>query len=71
MKVTGETFSFIQKEKKSRRGKMYNAFKLSAKGPLLNRTLESFLVNTEGVIFHYLFIIKKISQIKRQSKNNL
>jgi len=39
-----------------------------AKGPLLDRTLESFLVNTEGVIFHYLFIMKKISQVKRQSR---
>jgi len=29
MKVTGETFSFIQKEKKSRRGKMLQALKLS------------------------------------------
>jgi len=31
MKVTGETFSFIQKEKKSRRGKMLNVSKLSGK----------------------------------------
>jgi len=31
MKVTGETFSFIQKEKKSRRGKMPKASKLSGK----------------------------------------
>jgi len=31
MKVTGETFSFIQKEKKSRRGKMPQAPKLSGK----------------------------------------
>jgi len=29
MKVTGETFSFIQKEKKSRRGKIPKVFKLS------------------------------------------
>jgi hypothetical protein len=42
-----------------------------AKGPLLDRTLESFLINTEGVIFHYLSIMKKISQVKRQSRNNL
>jgi len=31
MKVTGETFSFLQKEKKSRRGKMPQASKLSGK----------------------------------------
>jgi len=31
MKVTGETFSFIQKEKKSRRGKIPKVFKLSGK----------------------------------------
>jgi len=29
MKVTGETFSFLQKEKKSRRGKIPKVFKLS------------------------------------------
>jgi len=39
-----------------------------AKGPLLDRTLESFLINTEGVIFLYLYIMKKISQVKRQSR---
>ncbi|MCK4308532.1 MAG: hypothetical protein KAW42_00940 [Candidatus Atribacteria bacterium] len=42
-----------------------------AKGPLLDRTLESFLINTEGVIFRYISIMKKISQVKRQSRNNL
>jgi hypothetical protein len=42
-----------------------------AKGPLLDRTLESFLINTKGVIFRYLSIMKKISQVKRQSRNNL
>jgi len=31
MKVTGETFSFLQKEKKSRRGKISKVFKLSGK----------------------------------------
>ena len=31
MKVTGETFSFIQQEKKSRRGKIPKVFKLSGK----------------------------------------
>ena len=31
MKVTRETFSFIQKEKKSRRGKVPKVFKLSGK----------------------------------------
>jgi len=31
MKVTGETFSFLQKEKKSRRGKIPKVFKLSGK----------------------------------------
>lgn len=40
-----------------------------AKGPLLDRTLESFLINTEGVIFHRSSV-KKISQVKRQSRKN-
>jgi len=31
MKVTGETFSFMQKEKRSRRGKILKILKLSAK----------------------------------------
>jgi len=31
MKVTGETFSSLQKEKKSRRGKIPKVFKLSGK----------------------------------------
>jgi hypothetical protein len=31
MKVTGETFSFILKKKKSRRGKMLKTSKLSGK----------------------------------------
>jgi len=31
MKVTGETFSFIQKEKKRRRGKILKVSKLSGK----------------------------------------
>jgi hypothetical protein len=31
MKVTGETFSFLQKEKKTRRGKMPQASKLLSK----------------------------------------
>jgi len=31
MKVTGETFSFLQREKKSRRGKIPKVFKLSGK----------------------------------------
>jgi len=31
MKVTGETFSFLQKEKKSRRGKIPKVLKLSGK----------------------------------------
>jgi len=39
-----------------------------AKGPLLDRTLESFLINTEGAIFRYLLIMKKISQVKGQSR---
>jgi len=31
MKVTGETFSFSKKEKRSRRGKMRKEFKLTGK----------------------------------------
>jgi len=31
MKVTGETFSFIKRKKKSRRGKILNVSKLSGK----------------------------------------
>lgn len=41
-----------------------------AKGPILDRTLESFLKNTEGVIFSCL-LIEKISQVKRQSRNRI
>ncbi|MFH1002072.1 MAG: hypothetical protein V1759_02350 [bacterium] len=41
-----------------------------AKGPLLDRTLESFLINTEGVIFHQSSV-EKISQVQRQSRNIL
>jgi len=41
-----------------------------AKGPLLDRALESFLINTEGVIFRYPLIVKKISQVTRQGRNN-
>jgi len=36
-----------------------------AKGPLPDRTLESFLINTEGVISN---ITGKIFQVKRQGK---
>jgi len=37
-----------------------------AKRPLLDRTLESFLINTEGAISR----AGKISQVKRQGRNN-
>ena len=37
MKVTGETFSSLQKEKKSRRGKIPKVFKLSGKKTVTGR----------------------------------
>jgi len=82
MKVIGETF-FV---KKGAEGARYEAYLNSqAKGLLPDRTLESFyyLKNTEGAISHHRkfflgrktelrsFLFKgKISQVKRQSKEN-
>ena len=37
MKVTGETFSFIQKEKRSRRGKILYVSKLSGKRTVIGQ----------------------------------
>jgi len=51
MKVTGETFSFIQKEKKSRRGKMLQALKLSGQRTVTGQNSgELYIKSTEGAI---------------------
>ena len=46
MKVTGETFSFIQKEKKNRRGKIPKVFKLSGKRTEKESKIVIFLLYT-------------------------
>jgi hypothetical protein len=69
MKSRGRCLFFFRKGAEGARCMIH--LNSQAKGPLLDRTLESFLINTEGVIFHYLKIMKKISQVKRQSRNNL
>ena len=54
MEVTGETFSFLQKEKKSRRGKMPKALKLSGKenrGTVLCLTIPHWQYNRKGHLF--------------------
>ena len=50
MKVTGETFSFILKRKRTEeaRYRLYPNFQV--KGLLSDRTLESFYRSTEGAI---------------------
>ncbi len=63
MKVRGEVFSSLEKKPKGQ----YMIYSHSqAKGLLLDRILESFLINTEGVIFYYT-LMEKISQVKRQN----
>jgi hypothetical protein len=49
MKVTGETFSFHHQRKRAEEARYQKYPKLQAKGPLADRTLESFIPkSTEG-----------------------
>jgi len=51
MKVTGETFSFILKGKRAEEARCHKHPNLRAKGPLPDRTLESFMRrSTDGAI---------------------
>jgi len=51
MKVTGETFSFIQKEKMSRRGKILKVLKLSGKRTVTGQNSgELYTKGTDGAI---------------------
>jgi len=67
MKVWEDTFSF---KKGAEGAKCLIHLNSQAKGPILDRTLESFLENTEGAIFSCLST-EKISQVKRQRRNNI
>jgi len=51
MKVMGEVFF---NKKRSRRGKVYNTFKLSGKRNIAGQNSGKFLINTEGVISNIL-----------------
>jgi len=49
MKVTGETFSFHHKRKRAEEARYQKYQNFQAKGPLPDRTLESFITkSTEG-----------------------
>ena len=51
MKVTGETFSFILKRKGAEEARYQKYRNFQAKGPLPDRTLESFIQkSTDGAI---------------------
>jgi len=51
MKVTGETFSFHKKRKEAEEAKYQMYPNFQAKGPLPDRTLESFILkSTDGAI---------------------
>jgi len=51
MKVTGETFSFHHKRKGAEEVRYQKYLNFQAKGPLPDRTLESFIPkSTEGAI---------------------
>ena len=51
MKVTGEIFSFIQKKKRSRRGKILKALKLSGKRTATGQNSgELYVKSTDGAI---------------------
>jgi hypothetical protein len=51
MKVTGETFSFYHKRKGAEEVRYQNYPNFQAKGPLPDRTLESFILkSTDGAI---------------------
>jgi len=54
MKVTGETFSFHHKRKRAEGARCHKHPNFQAKGPLPDRTLESFIPrSTEGAIPNY------------------
>jgi len=54
MKVTGETFSFHYKRKGAEEARCHKHQNFQAKGPLPDRTLESFMPrSTEGAIPNY------------------
>jgi len=66
MKVTGETFSFFSERKGAEEVRCQNHSNFQAKGPLPDRTLESFIPrSTDGAIPDFL---GRIFQVKRQSK---
>jgi len=66
MKVAGETFSFFCERKGAEEVRCQNHLNLQAKGPLPDRTLESFIPrSTDGAIPDFL---GRIFQVKRQSK---
>jgi len=51
MKVTGETFSFYEKRRGAEGARYQKYLNSQAKGPLPDRTLESFILkSTEGAI---------------------
>jgi len=51
MKVTGESFSFHYKRKRAEEARYQKYLNFQAKGPLPDRTLESFILkSTEGAI---------------------
>jgi len=51
MKVTGETFSFHHKRKRAEEARCHKHPNFQAKGPLPDRTLESFIQkSTDGAI---------------------
>ena len=51
MKVTGETFSFHYKRKRAEEVRYQKYLNFQAKGPLPDRTLESFILkSTDGAI---------------------
>ena len=82
MKVTGETFSFHHKRKGAEGARYQKYQNFQAKGPLPDRTLESFILkstegaipnrqeNPYGVLLKELFpnFIGRIFQVKRQSR---
>jgi len=54
MKVTGEFFSFQHKRKGAEEARCQNHSNFQAKGPLPDRTLESFIQkSTDGAIPNY------------------
>jgi len=51
MKVKGETFSFHHKRKRAEEARCQKHSNFQAKGPLPDKTLESFILkNTDGAI---------------------